>query len=298
MAYIKIHTKNHKNQRNPQIKSNSFYKILGYFVLLYFCFGTLAISYSCNDLWCNDYKVGIGGYVAHHSTAQSNPNLTQGGAYLAVHFRRWKEWFSFGVDADFGAGAASIKSNQNTTMPNLANYSTNFNFSATMHTGINVYQLETPIFIDIFTSFRANFYEVESKLPYTTLLSLGTSLLSMRHLNDIIGLEYGISYGYIVYGAHIFREFSSNRPNPQFPTNVHKTNDTTSLINQNSHEAKAFIGFFGNNLGIKKQSWYGRLSVIYYYVDSSRKVAFGGASDVYYPRTQNISTMLEIGLGF
>ncbi|MGX3044442.1 hypothetical protein [Helicobacter sp. T3_23-1056] len=281
------------------MRIHRFYKILGYLVLSHFCFGTLAISYSCNDLWCNDYKVGIGGYVAHHSTAQSNPNITQGGAYLAVRFRRWKEWFSFGVDMDFGLGGAGIKSNlAQSVMPNLANNSANVNISATVHTGINAYQLEKPIFIDIFTSFRANLYEVESNLPYTTLLSLGTSLLSMRHLNDIIGLEYGISYGYIVYGSHIFREFSSNRPNPHFPTRVHKTNDTTSRINQNSHEAKAFIGLFGNNLNIKKQSWYGRLSVIYHYVDSSRKVAFGGASDVYYPRTQNISTMLEIGLGF
>ena len=292
MAYIKIYPKHQKSQR----KNHIFYKILGYLCLSYFCFGTLAVSYSCKDIWCSDYKVGIGGYVATHNA--NAIQSTQGGAYLVVHFRRWREWFSFGADADFGAGGVSIKSSAQSPIPNLAKNSTNFNFNATLHTGINVYELETPIFIDIFTSFRANLYEVESKLPNTILFLLGTSLSSMQHLNDIIGLEYGISYGYIVYGSYAFREFSSNRPNPQFPTNAHKTNDTISRIYPNSHEAKAFIGLFSSNVAGKKALWYGRLSAIYHYVDSSHKVAFGGASDVYYPRTQNISAMLEIGLGF
>lgn len=197
------------------MRIHSFEKILAYPLCLYFCCASFAMGYSCNDFWCSDYKAGVGGYVATHNA--STIESTQGGAYLVAHFRRWKERFSFGVEADFGAGGASIKSSTQSPIPNLEKYSTNFNFSATLHTGINAYELQTPIFIDFFTTFKANFYEVESKLPNTILLSLGASLSSMQNLNDILGLECGIAYGYIVYGSHTFREFSPNRPNPQFP---------------------------------------------------------------------------------
>lgn len=287
-------------QKRKVFCNGIFGKILVVYFFAFFWHSFALAGYSCNDFWCRDTKAGLGGYVDAIGINGTNPNLTQGGAYFAVHFRRWQDWFSFGGSADFGLGSASIKStnatNSANTIPNLAKSSLHFGVSGTLYAGLNAYQLDTPIFVDIFVNFRSHIYEVDSKMPSKILLSLGTSLSSLQNLNDTIGIEYGISYGYIVYGEYIFRNYSSYRPNPQFPTNEHKTNDTSSRINPNSHEVKAFIGLFDARGA--KASLYGRISAIYHHLDSSRVVAFDNAPNVSYPRSQNISITLEMGVGF
>lgn len=59
---------------------------------------------------------------------------------------------------------------------------------------------------------------------------------------------------------------------------------------------KAFIGLFDARGA--KASLYGRISAIYHHLDSSRVVAFDNAPNVSYPRSQNISVILEMGVGF
>ncbi len=282
---------NHCHVKHNQVRNiNKIHRII-FPIFILFCD---VWGYGCNESYCIDPRLAIGGYYGAFTTHTANSK--NAGAYISSELEYYSKQFYIGAKGTIGIAKAQTTDNQTSAIASDKSIIGN----SAAYIGTNLGSLESPILLSFATYFDIQNIDSNEREFLTAGFFLGADVSGRFMLDKAIGIEYSAGYAY-----NISKRYYAN--------------SSSALAMQNhGYRIECSVGLMfrrGYNDKGEKMDFYAQLERLYYskwekkldfytklkgiyYNNKAFDIPLQQGQFAAYPANNNYTIMLEFGASF
>lgn len=269
-------------------------------ILLYVSLCTSAWAWKCHyDFYCQDARIGLGGYYAHFTSPSVSTH--NGGGFLTLQEHMHWKWFYLGIDAYSGIGGSSLSGVASGSGMYEKVSDRNWFFTFVTNIGMNFGSLEKPTFL--YLTLSPEWYDIGFEKDrgrfINGMLLFGLGTFNRTMLTDKIGLESRanvawdvtrrlVGYGYNVRSDQVVGAFDGS----------YKVELALGIVYRgNAYNGVEDVGkVLTSARRFEIPDFYAKIKGIYYHT-KGLNVPYLETQTLRYPTTDNFVFMLEFGIG-